>query len=277
MRYTASATVIALLVFPALSHADDSFVYSRQYATQKVLGSEASSGDDPQSQTAYPIEQPVQPAPQAYAPQQPQPQAPNYAPQGYAQQGYAAQPNPAQYGQAVPVQSIQQYQGQSQYNVPATPPGWDSLTTGEANGGGVIGSANGGGTASGMFTGDVNSRLMGTNMPQNIIAGLSSAGDNGYGYADGTVASVSSAKERAMYGAFLNSMLQFVQSQPNGTPVTNPDNSYGGGGWRSINGAAYQQMPAMNTMPAMNGYSGSVGVSPPAAIPCVRGSNIPGC
>ncbi len=149
------------------------------------------------------------------------------------------------------------------HEVPPSPPGWDSLTTGTANGGGVLGSGNAMGS-------DPVNTLNGNPITNGSVAqsllGNMANGEYRASYGDVSVGSDGdmSPKERAMYASFLSSLLQVVRSQPD--TVANPTNGYNGGGWQPVT-------PAFNntSQPArFNTQPGSMGISAPA-VPCPRG------
>ncbi len=153
--------------------------------------------------------------------------------------------------------------GGNVHEVPATPPGWDSLTTGTANGGGVLGNGNGmnGGYGSPLGTLSGNNIITNGNAANDLLNSMASGGAR-QSFGDVSVSSDGdvSPQERAMYAAFLGSLLQTVRAQPDTAPGT--ATSYNGGGWKPVT-------PAFNTgVPA---HSGSMGVSAPA-VPCPNGA-----
>lgn len=155
---------------------------------------------------------------------------------------------------------VEQNKVAHEHPVPQTPPGWDSLTTGEANGGGVIGNtpadilASKGILPSGNQNFGTGFGIPAGGFPYSATAGINYNNQNyplgavnmnapalmanmrqPYGSSAGLVQDgdlYANQREQEMTGALLASLLQYIMSQPNGQQVqpyyNQPTNLYTG-------------------------------------------------
>lgn len=263
MRFCSLPFFVTLLI-PAISIADDSFVYNRQPAPVQQ-----------QQIQQYEYEQQQQ-MPTSDVGQQGGVvmQQPASAAMGYVQQG-GAYGNP---GMASASNDQRAYinTGGNIHEIPSTPPGWDSLTTGTMNGGGVLGNNNGMNNG----FGNNGSNPLGLNGNQftdgtaaNELLGSMATGSarQTYGNVGVTSDGSMSPSERAAYAVVLGSLLQAVQGQPNTVSGSSP--GYNGAGWQPVTPAYNSSLPAQGAQqfPRFGvQQGGTMGISAPA-VPCPRG------
>lgn len=257
--------LFAAALIPAFAAADDGFVYTRKYA-EPAQQPQMQTQQEPQMQQQTPYAaQPVGGGMQHPVP------AMGYVNQqsGYADEGYY---DPGTYT-GNNQQRAYINTGGNIHEIPSTPPGWDSLTTGTSNGGGVLN--NGDGLNNGFGSNPINT-LNGNPITNGQAANgllnsmVTNAPRQSYGNVSVTSDGAISARERGMYAAFLGSLLQFVQSQPD--TVSGSPSGYNGG-WQPVTPAYNTGMPVQGSQPARFGvqYGGTVGVSAPA-VPCPNGA-----
>lgn len=259
-----SLPFFAVMLIPAITCAEDSFVYTRKYD-----GSVQQQPELQQQQYQYQQQAPYAPQPNGVV-TQPAPATGYVNQQGGYQNGYQG----GAYGDPGMVADSNQPQVIGNGHViPATPPGWDSLTTGESNGGGVLNNGNG-------FNGGYGSNPINTLSGNPITNGqaangllnsmATSAPRQSYGNVSVTSDGDMSPRERAMYASFLGSLLQYVQSQPDTVTTSTP--GYGGGGWQPVTPAYNTAVPVQGSQPRFGGQQGgNVGLSAPA-VPCPNGA-----